>query len=69
MYKRILVPVDNSSHSDEAVRLAASLAERGESTVIAFHAYVAQLHEARFREMEPGLPERYQQPISWEVVY
>lgn len=62
MYQRILVPVDNSRHSDEAVRAGATLAERLGSTIIAFHAYAAGLHETRFRQMEPGLPERYQAP-------
>ncbi|MFQ5933818.1 MAG: universal stress protein [Dehalococcoidia bacterium] len=62
MYRRILVPVDNSKHSDEAVRAAASLAERFGSTVVGFHAYAARLHETRFRQMEPGLPARYQAP-------
>lgn len=60
MYKRILVPVDNSTHSDEAVRLAANWSERLHATVIGFHAYAARLHETRFQQMEPGLPERYQ---------
>ncbi|MBI2855950.1 MAG: universal stress protein [Chloroflexi bacterium] len=60
MYKRILVPIDNSRHSDEAVSVSARLAERLGSTVIGFHAYAARLHETRFRQMEPGLPDRYQ---------
>ena len=60
MFQRILVPVDNSGHSDEAVRTAAHLAERLGSTVTAFHAYAARLHETRFQQMEPGLPDRYQ---------
>ncbi|MBI2318951.1 MAG: universal stress protein [Betaproteobacteria bacterium] len=62
MYQRILVPVDNSKHSDGAVRLAASLAKRLGSTVIGLHVYAARLHETRFHQMEPGLPEPYQAP-------
>ncbi len=62
MYRRILVPIDNSGHSDEATRLAAGWAERMGSTVIGFHVYAARLHEARFRQMEAGLPDRYQAP-------
>lgn len=60
MYKRILVPVDNSKHSDEAVRLAASVAEGLGSTVVCFHAYAARLHESRFRQMGPALAGRYE---------
>ncbi len=66
MYKRIMVPVDNSPHSDEAVELASNLAERFRSTVVGFHAYAARLHERRFTQMEPGLPERYQTPEELE---
>jgi len=66
MYKRILLPVDNSDHSDEALMLASSIAKRFRSTVIGFHAYAATLHERRFTQMEPGLPERYQSPDELE---
>ena len=62
MYHRILVPVDNSRHSDEAVRVTANWAERLGSTVVGFHVYAAGLHEDRFQQMEPGLPERFQAP-------
>lgn len=60
MYERILVPVDNSKHSDEAVRLAVRMVAGLDATITAFHAYAARLHETRFRQMEPGLPDRYQ---------
>jgi nucleotide-binding universal stress UspA family protein len=66
MYRRILVPVDNSKHSDAAIRVAARFAERFGSTVTGFHAYAARLHESRFQQMEPGLPERYQEPVELE---
>ena len=62
MYARILVPVDNSQHSDEAVLQAAALAGRADGTVVAFHAYAARLHETRFRQMEPALPAPYSSP-------
>ncbi len=66
MYKRIMVPVDSSKQSDEAVRTGAAWAERMGATVIGFHAYAARLHEGRFKQMEPGLPERYQEPEELE---
>src|SRR6266568_1701486 len=59
MYEQILVPVDNSKHSDEAVSVAAGLAEALGSAVVGFHTYAARLHEDRFRQMEPGLPEPF----------
>ncbi|MBI3974474.1 MAG: universal stress protein [Chloroflexi bacterium] len=58
-YHRILVPVDNSRHSDAAVQTAADWAVRLGSTVVGFHVYAARLHETRFRQMESGLPEPY----------
>ncbi len=64
MYARILVPVDNSKHSDEAVRLAAALAGALGATVVGFHAYAARLHETRFRQMEPALPGPYGGPAE-----
>ncbi len=60
VYERILVPVDNSKHSDEAVVVAAILAQRLGCEVEGFHTYAARLHEHRFRQMEPGLPEPFQ---------
>lgn len=59
-YQRILVPVDNSRYSDAAVRLAATLAQHWGSSVVGLHVYAAQLHERRFLQMEPGLPDQYQ---------
>jgi len=61
VYERILVPVDNSKHSDEAVSVAASLAQGVGGEVAGFHTYAARLHEIRFRQMEPGLPEPFQE--------
>lgn len=58
-YRRILVPVDNSKHSDGALRLAVRLARQLGSTIVGFHAYAALLHERRFMQMVPGLPDRY----------
>ncbi|MBI4499224.1 MAG: universal stress protein [Chloroflexi bacterium] len=59
-YRKILVPVDNSQHSDATVRTAARLAQGLGATVVGLHVYAAQLHERRFMQMETGLPERYQ---------
>lgn len=64
MYARILVPIDNSRHSDEALRIAARLGLRLASTVVGFHVYAARLHEDRFLQMESGLPDRYREPAE-----
>lgn len=59
--KRILVALDASEPADralaEAVRLVGAGADDG--VVTGIHAYAAQLHDRRFRQMEGGLPERY----------
>jgi nucleotide-binding universal stress UspA family protein len=56
MYKRIMVPVDNSDYSRFAVDAAAKLAEHFDSYVCGTHVY-----DRAFRRMEEGLPEQYQQ--------
>lgn len=60
LYQRILVTADNSRYSDAAVSMAATLAQHLGSSVVGLHVYAAQLHEGRFLQMEPGLPDQYQ---------
>jgi len=62
MYREILVPVDNSGHSDHAVERAIELADRGDGRLTASHVYAARLHDVRFRQLEVGLPARFQDP-------
>ncbi|MBI4215884.1 MAG: universal stress protein [Chloroflexi bacterium] len=64
MFQRILLPVDNSRHSDLSLEMALAVAERFDSTVVGFHAYAARLHENRFRQLEPSLPQKYQGPAA-----
>ncbi len=61
MFKNIYIPVDNSDYSNECVELALQFAKGSEDTVIsASHVYAAKMHDVRFRQMESGLPEEYQ---------
>ena len=62
MYREIFVPVDNSSHSDWAVRRAIELCRRTGGRVTGNHVYAARLHDVRFRQLETGLPARFQTP-------
>ena len=62
MYKDILALLDNSEYSLWALDRAIELANQFGSTVYGTHSYAARLHEERFIQMEPGLPERYQAP-------
>ena len=58
--KRLLVALDASEPADQAlaesVRLVGAV---DDGVVTGIHAYAAQLHDHRFRQMEGGLPERY----------
>ncbi len=62
MYRELLVPVDNSQHSDWAVDRAIEIADRFDGHLTASHVYAARLHDVRFRQLEVGLPARFQDP-------
>ncbi|MBC8258803.1 MAG: universal stress protein [SAR324 cluster bacterium] len=66
MYQNIYVPVDNSPHSDAAARLALALARTAGAKIYGSHVYAAKLHDKRFRTMESGLPEQFQQEKELE---
>ncbi len=60
MFKNIYVPVDNSDYSNACIDLALEFADSSETTISASHVYAAKMHDVRFRQMESGLPEEYQ---------
>ena len=60
MFKNIYIPVDNSDYSNACVDLALDLAKGSDTTITASHVYAAKMHDVRFRQMESGLPEEYQ---------
>jgi nucleotide-binding universal stress UspA family protein len=62
MYREILVPVDNSEHSDWAVDRAIEICRHSDGRVTGNHVYAARLHDVRFRQLETGLPARFQTP-------
>ncbi|MEX0893778.1 MAG: universal stress protein [Gemmatimonadota bacterium] len=62
MYRELYVPVDNSSLSHAAVERAIELASSSGGTITASHVYAARLHDVRFRQLETGLPARFQTP-------
>lgn len=63
-FERILVPVDNSPYSAWAVEIALRLGRAFGASITGSHVYAARLHERRFRDMEPDLPEEYQEPAT-----
>ena len=62
----ILLAVDSSDYSNHAVKEAAKLASLWGSTVTTTHAYAAQMHDIRFRQMEGGLPEQFREEQELE---
>jgi nucleotide-binding universal stress UspA family protein/rubrerythrin len=65
-YQNIYVPVDNSELSNSAVKLAVLIAKNSGAKLYGSHVYAAKLHEKRFKTMEGGLPERYQEEEKLE---
>ena len=65
-YRRILLGVDSSARADDAITQAGIIAGAYGSTVVAAHVYAARLHDQRFEDLEPGLPEKYQDPKRLE---
>jgi len=66
-YRKILLCVDNSPHSNLAVEQAGVIATAFKSTVVAAHVYAARLHDRRFVDLEPGLPSEYRDPKRLEA--
>ena len=66
MYKNMMVALDNSKWSGYAISLALELAGAMGAKVTGVHVYAARLHGERFRQLEPGLPERFQQTEALE---
>ena len=61
MYKKILIPIDNSKYSRYCTDIGVSLASKLGSELTGSHVYSANLHDKRFRDMEVGLPGHYQE--------
>ena len=64
--KRMLVALDASAYADRALAEAVTLAGTADGVITGIHAYAAQLHDRRFRQMEGGLPERYKEEREME---
>ncbi|MFQ5450675.1 MAG: universal stress protein [Nitrospinaceae bacterium] len=60
MFKNIYLPIDNSDYSNACIDLGLEFAKTGDTSITASHVYAAKMHDVRFRQMESGLPEEYQ---------
>ncbi|MFL5576757.1 MAG: universal stress protein [Gemmatimonadaceae bacterium] len=56
----VFVPVDNSAHSGWAVDRAIEICRATGGRITGSHVYAARLHDVRFRQLETGLPARFQ---------
>jgi len=62
LYSKIFTGLDGSFWSNLASIAAVQIAEKmDKSQLVGCHVYAAELHRVRFEEMEPGLPEKYQE--------
>ncbi len=60
MYEEIFIPCDNSLECDYAIHRSLELAKKFKSRLVGNHVYAAKLHDVRFRQLESGLPARFQ---------
>ncbi|MFQ5900269.1 MAG: universal stress protein [Thermodesulfobacteriota bacterium] len=66
IFQKILLPLDSSPHSNYSISRALEIGKRFDSLLVATHVYAARLHEDRFKEMETGLPAKYQKEEELE---
>lgn len=66
MYNNIHVPLDNSDHSNAAMKLGVEIGEAFDARIVASHVYAAKLHDVRFKQMEFTLPEEYKEETELE---
>jgi nucleotide-binding universal stress UspA family protein len=60
LYRRVLIPTDNSELCHEGIHWGIELARAYDATLVGNHVYAARLHDDRFRQLEIGLPARFQ---------
>ncbi|MGZ7109536.1 MAG: universal stress protein, partial [Methanobacterium sp.] len=69
MYENIVVALDGSTLSDLAMNASLDLAEvYNKNPLTCCHVYAANMHRTRFQDMEPGLPDKYQEEERLEYL-
>ena len=66
MYNSIHVPLDNSDHSNAAMKLGVEMGEAFDARLVGSHVYAAKLHDVRFKQMEFTLPDEYKEETELE---
>lgn len=60
LYYKAVVPSDNSELCHAGIDWAIEFARAWDTTLVGTHVYAARLHDDRFRQLEVGLPARFQ---------
>jgi nucleotide-binding universal stress UspA family protein len=60
LYKRAMIPTDNSELCHAGIDWGVEFARRWGTRLVGNHVYAARLHDDRFRQLEVGLPARFQ---------
>lgn len=60
VYQKIVIPTDNSELCHAGIDWGVEFARKWDATLIGNHVYAARLHDDRFRQLEVGLPARFQ---------
>jgi nucleotide-binding universal stress UspA family protein len=60
LYRKVVIPTDNSELCHAGIDWGVEFARKWETTLIGAHVYAARLHDDRFRQLEVGLPARFQ---------
>jgi nucleotide-binding universal stress UspA family protein len=66
MYRKTLIPIDNSEYCSTATDIGISIAKKFGASLLGIHVYAARMHDLRFRQMEGGLPEVYREDQELE---
>jgi nucleotide-binding universal stress UspA family protein len=60
LYKKAVIPADNSELCHAAIEWGVEFAKEWDTVLVGNHVYAARLHDDRFRQLEVGLPARFQ---------
>jgi nucleotide-binding universal stress UspA family protein len=60
LYKKAVIPTDNSELCHAGIEWSVDFANQWGTVLVGNHVYAARLHDDRFRQLEVGLPARFQ---------
>lgn len=60
LYRKAVIPTDNSELCHAGIDWGVEFARKWDTVLVGNHVYAARLHDDRFRQLEVGLPARFQ---------